>query len=171
MTEIDESPGKICPDCQTWKPREAFARDAGKPDGLYYCCKACHSERSRKWHQATYNRETKRLKNVRAFYNLTAEAYHALLVAQGGACAACGQVETRLDPRTKQIKNLHVDHDYTTGKVRGLLCSGCNTALGQLGDDPERIRLLLAYAERHHNSSEAEVASVARPKERRHRNG
>jgi len=40
---------------------------------------------------------------------------------------------------------VHVDHCHQTGRFRGVLCSGCNTALGLLGDDPARIRALLAY--------------------------
>lgn len=44
---------------------------------------------------------------------------------QGGACAICRQVSDG---------TLHVDHDHETGKVRGLLCFDCNTAIAKLGD-------------------------------------
>lgn len=44
-----------------------------------------------------------------------------------------------------EIKALSVDHCHASGRVRGLLCSSCNTALGLLGDDPDRITALLAY--------------------------
>jgi hypothetical protein len=47
--------------------------------------------------------------------------YEALLAAQGGGCAICGN-----PPKTRR---LHVDHDHKTGKVRGLLCHRCNRAL------------------------------------------
>jgi hypothetical protein len=40
---------------------------------------------------------------------------------------------------------LHVDHDHTTGEVRALLCSGCNSAMGMLKDDLYRMQALLAY--------------------------
>lgn len=50
-------------------------------------------------------------------------------------CDSCGEVRSRMA----------VDHCHDTGAVRGLLCSNCNTALGLLGEDPDRILDLLAY--------------------------
>lgn len=51
----------------------------------------------------------------------TAEAYDAMLEAQGGGCAICGN-----PPKSRR---LHVDHDHKTGAVRGLLCHRCNRGL------------------------------------------
>jgi hypothetical protein len=67
-----------------------------------------------------------------------------MLAAQGGVCAACG--ETPSPRRGKSIWN--VDHDHSTGRVRGILCTGCNSAIGHLQDDPERCRKAAAYLER-----------------------
>lgn len=78
-------------------------------------------------------------------YGLTVERLAAILEA---GCAACGSTD-----------RLHVDHDHvccpkgssprSCGEcVRGALCHSCNTALGLLGESPDRIRLLLAYASR-----------------------
>jgi hypothetical protein len=83
-------------------------------------------------------------------YGITDEHYQTMFLAQDGTCAVCKQPETAIDTRTQRIANLHVDHDHKTGKVRALLCRGCNTAYGLLGEDPERIRLLLRYAETNH---------------------
>lgn len=47
------------------------------------------------------------------------------------------------------LRSWHKDHDHTTGKFRGLLCHGCNVALGFLKDDKNRIAGLLLYLERH----------------------
>jgi hypothetical protein len=52
---------------------------------------------------------------------LSVEEYDAMLKAQGGGCAICGN-----PPKTRR---LDVDHDHKTGKVRGLLCHRCNRAL------------------------------------------
>ena len=66
--------------------------------------------------------------------------YEELLRTQGGVCAGC------LTAPTDALR-LAVDHDHTTGEVRGLLCRGCNTGLGQLRDDVVRLRRLADYLE------------------------
>lgn len=81
-------------------------------------------------------------------YNLTLEDYEAMLAEQGGVCAICKQ-----EPRTAKLQ---VDHDHETGKVRGLLCVSCNSGLGHLGDDYNRVLLAAEYLRRegivHHES-------------------
>lgn len=52
---------------------------------------------------------------------VTDEGYEALLEAQGGGCAICGN--------TPKTRRLSVDHNHRTGRVRGLLCYRCNRAL------------------------------------------
>lgn len=54
-------------------------------------------------------------------YGLTLEQHASMLAEQGGLCAIC-----RCPPADEK-KPLHIDHDHKTGKVRALLCSGCNT--------------------------------------------
>lgn len=45
-------------------------------------------------------------------------------------------------------KRLHMDHDHATGEYRGLLCNGCNSSLGFLKEDPDRIIKLAEYIKR-----------------------
>lgn len=54
-------------------------------------------------------------------------------------------VEQCANPGCTNTKRLHIDHDHETGAVRGMLCSGCNTSLGQLREDVARIRGLAEY--------------------------
>jgi hypothetical protein len=48
-----------------------------------------------------------------------------------------------------QVKKLAVDHCHKTGKIRGLLCQGCNMALGLLKDSPAIINNLARYINKH----------------------
>ena len=72
-------------------------------------------------------------------YGITLEQYATLLLEQGGACGICG--------RRDNLPNKHfaVDHCHKTGRVRGLLCSRCNSGLGSLGDELERVQKAIAY--------------------------
>jgi hypothetical protein len=62
-------------------------------------------------------------------YGVTDDVFNTMLAAQNGLCAICGKPETSLG-RTGRVKPLSIDHDHATGKVRGLLCHGCNIRLG-----------------------------------------
>ena len=66
-------------------------------------------------------------------YGITIEDYNNLVVKQGGNCAICGIHKTKLS------KPLYVDHCHNTGKVRGLLCQKCNSALGLLNDNADTV--------------------------------
>lgn len=71
-------------------------------------------------------------------FGLTREQYNDL-AARG--CRCCG------GPPVGGRNYFSLDHDHATGKFRGLLCNLCNTALGLLKEDPERIEKLNIYAE------------------------
>jgi Recombination endonuclease VII len=55
-----------------------------------------------------------------------------------GRCDICGR-EALLDS----------DHDHHTGQPRGLLCRGCNVALGLLKDSETSLTAALAYLRRY----------------------
>lgn len=65
--------------------------------------------------------------------------------AQDGRCAICGDKETYGEGTRK----LPVDHNHTTGKVRGLLCSACNLSIGKMKEDPVLFRKAALYLERY----------------------
>ena len=130
-----------CSSCKWSRPLDQFARDRSRPTGISPVCKPCRNE----W--AHSNRDTTRrveyANKLLRRYGMTIEQYDIMLRAQEGRCAIC-----RTDkPKGHGGKTFHVDHDHTTGRVRGLLCSPCNSGLGHLGDDPDRIRAALAYLE------------------------
>lgn len=78
---------------------------------------------------------------LRERYNITLDEYDRMLETQGGTCAICHQAPNG--------RRLDVDHDHTTGKVRGLLCIYCNRAIGLLHDDPELCKTASKYLKEH----------------------
>lgn len=78
---------------------------------------------------------------VKSKYGITWAEYARLQDVQQGRCACCGQPPPG-------GKRLYVDHDHVTSVVRGLLCQGCNSGIGMLGENPERLRRAAAYLER-----------------------
>jgi Recombination endonuclease VII len=94
---------------------------------------------------ATYRQSSKARRNhlkhaLRHKYGLTLDPYDARVRAQGGRCAICRQL-----PNGMYNHRLHVDHDHTTGRVRGLLCGNCNSGLGSFKDDPLRLHSAITY--------------------------
>ncbi|MFE5188252.1 endonuclease VII domain-containing protein [Streptomyces sp. NPDC056628] len=73
-------------------------------------------------------------------------------------CSRCGEVGPRAAFATScstpdglharcPAPAVHVDHCHETGRVRGVLCFNCNSAIGKLGDDPDAVRRAAAYSE------------------------
>lgn len=75
-------------------------------------------------------------------YGLSVEQFMEMLSNQGGVCGICGGVTLN--------KSLSVDHNHTTGQVRGLLCHRCNTAIGLLNEDVEIMYKVIKYLD-HYN--------------------
>lgn len=84
-------------------------------------------------------------------YSLSWEDYVKMYESQQGMCAICS---VNISPYKGGIdKVARVDHNHTTGKVRGLLCSGCNTAIGLLKDCPVLVSKAEAYLQKDINDS------------------
>lgn len=94
-----------------------------------------YKERDRK---RSSNRKIKTKEyTLKRLYNLTLNEYYDILESQNNGCSICGA------QKSKSKDFLCVDHDHTTGNVRGILCDNCNRGLGLFGDDPKN--LLSAY--------------------------
>jgi hypothetical protein len=85
------------------------------------------------------SKENSRKRKLVKVFGISSETYNALFDSQNGLCAICGKSST---------KRLAVDHNHTTGKVRGLLCHRCNTSLGLLDEDLNSIKKMLEYLEK-----------------------
>ncbi len=74
-------------------------------------------------------------------YGITFAQYSEMLLKQNGVCAICFE-------KNQIHERLFVDHCHATGKVRGLLCHDCNSAIGFSKDNTARLRAMIAYLER-----------------------
>lgn len=95
---------------------------------------------AREWQRERAGRMSARDKFSRHLrrYGLTFAGYSALILDQLGLCAACNLA----------APDLEVDHCHETGRVRGLLCRNCNSALGHARDDVDRLHALIRYLTR-----------------------
>ncbi len=75
-------------------------------------------------------------------YNLTEEEYINILHKQKSCCAICKKKIATLKGKRG---GLNIDHCHKTGKVRGLLCTTCNTALGKFKDNTEYLQNAINY--------------------------
>lgn len=68
--------------------------------------------------------------------------YEKAFQRQDGKCAICGCVLN-----SSRYTRFAGDHDHKSGKLRGLLCTNCNTALGLFKDSTERLSNAIKYLE------------------------
>lgn len=78
-------------------------------------------------------------------YGITYNDYIEMLEQQSGVCAICGEPETAKKKKSNGPRLLAVDHDHETGKVRGLLCTGCNQGLGNFEDSVYKLHQAAKY--------------------------
>ncbi len=112
--------------------------------------KAIESREYRKREKASGKKRTyeqEKHNSLKKAFGITLEQYNAMLKAQNGVCAICGQPEKRSYKATGRVMQLAVDHCHKTGKVRALLCGPCNHGIGNFREDAELIHKAIAYLE------------------------
>jgi protein-arginine kinase activator protein McsA len=144
--QYNVKPTKICRVCEQEKPRSEFyerkglATTAGRAV-LRGECKECTLADRKAFHSD--QPEEKRRNNLLKSYGLTFKQYNEMLERQGGGCAICGTTSNK----NLVSWSLSVDHDHSSGRVRGILCNSCNRAIGLLGDDLDRLKRAVEYLE------------------------
>lgn len=85
--------------------------------------------------------------HLKRTYGITYENYLEIYKSQGEVCAICGRTELRrsYENKREQLLPLFVDHCHTSGVVRGLLCSKCNTGLGMFEDNKQSLSKAISY--------------------------
>lgn len=105
-------------------------------------------------YQARYQKVSRALKceaykgvELKRRFGMSIAEHNDLVAKQNGLCAICNQPESSVI-RGKTV-SLAVDHCHATGKIRGLLCTKCNRALGLLNDSVGLLKKAIAYLESH----------------------
>ncbi len=106
--------------------------------------KAARLEAQRKYYRTDRYKEKNKERQYLRKYGVTRAVRDALLAGQGGRCAIC---HNPVDFKNGTL-GAALDHCHNTGRLRGVLCRGCNTALGSMKDSPDRLRAAALYLER-----------------------
>lgn len=154
-----QSAKKACTTCKQILPLSEFGLREGRPRSQCRACvnrgnKAAREKRrardpeaykadTARWNKRV--RENRGPEKERQFnrksalrrYGMTHACFDRLFAAQGHACAICKETGTGI--------RWVVDHDHSTGAVRGILCSPCNVGLGVFRDDPARLGAAISY--------------------------
>lgn len=159
-----------CTGCNTTKIITEFVKDKYDKSGFTYRCKKCRNKASYEWNQNNKDKvKAANLKNrdkrkqfynspegiissrkahLKRIYNLTLDAFDKMLEDQNFKCAVCEGNETHDKHRV-----MAVDHCHETGKIRGLLCFKCNSALGNFNDNKQLLINAIKYLEKHESTT------------------
>jgi hypothetical protein len=170
--KIRESDPKQCIKCGEVKPLNEFTfhnRNKGQHRNF---CHDCEKEWISKYHKTPHGKQKRKewvennkekileykklykhdaLKQARlkvyhrtrwllVNFNMTVNDYMTMYEQQDGKCAICGTNEMN-----GKRKNFCIDHNHTTGKVRGLLCHNCNVSVGLMKESPELFNKAATY--------------------------
>lgn len=118
---LGEAAEATCLDCGRTKLRDQFNDNWRVRRGHSPYCKACS------------------LAHVRIARGVHRDDAY-MVCPDGHRCDICGDAGSE--------RGLFLDHDHTTGRFRGWLCHGCNSAIGQLSDDPQLLGAAISYLTR-----------------------
>lgn len=128
--------GKTCIECGVLKAAPAFAASNREQDRYCARCLDCQAQlKATRVRRRGKGRDWKKQK-----YGMSIREFDRMLSAQQHACVICRKPHSSDKP-------LCVDHEHASGRVRGLLCGHCNTAIGYLRDNPMFCRLAAEYLE------------------------
>lgn len=112
---------KECKQCKETKAIHLFHKQPTCKNGISSKCKVC------------FNKQTLEGKNQKRYGLSTAETVEF----KKAGCELCGT-----------LKNLHIDHNHETNKIRGCLCTNCNRGLGHFQDSSELLIKAAQYLEK-----------------------
>ena len=156
---------KTCTACGQTKPIGFFGKAAAYKDGHRSQCTPCRSAKNAKYVAGQLGPRRKadpvatRRTKLKQRYALTEFGFAELLAKQNGGCAICRSANPG-----GRWGVFHVDHCHETGQVRGLLCHGCNIALGAIGDSLTGVLRFMSYLTSHEQSAKSKATQLENSK-------
>lgn len=95
-------------------------------------------------------------------YGITIADYDRMLENQNFQCKMCHRTLDEVIKPTSSNARLCVDHNHTTGKVRGLLCTLCNSMIAHARESIKILEAGIQYLQEEEIAWSAEQ-SVAAP--------
>lgn len=128
---------KQCKKCKCTLPIDKFQKDVSKKDGVRPECKTCTAAKRKE----RYNVQSVRVNNLNKKFKGKdpIKFYEDSFKKQKGCCAICSS------PENGRYNHLSIDHDHSTGVLRGLLCNNCNRALGLFKDNADVLLKAVDY--------------------------
>ena len=135
---------KKCSSCHQSKFLNDFWKDKHASTGFSCQCKSCKGEKHKQWRDSGGGIESRTRAYRRRSWkqhgiNINIEEYDNLFSQQKGKCAICGRHQSEMKFR------LAVDHNHTTGLVRGLLCNKCNFVVAAIESNGDKIEKAKSY--------------------------
>jgi hypothetical protein len=124
-----------------WLLRPKGRFDRSTKDGSAAYARAYREANPGRWRHAHFKNN----------YGIDEIEYHRMLKENGDHSFICNQ---------EPAQGFVVDHNHDTEELRGLLCKQCNYAMGQFGDDPERLRRATEFLELRDRSKRSPDPSV-----------
>jgi cell fate (sporulation/competence/biofilm development) regulator YlbF (YheA/YmcA/DUF963 family) len=171
---------KLCSRCDILHPITLFRKNKCNKDGYSRYCKNCDNEynklfnsidgyqqnqhekreingKSKAYRQTEKYKINQRRYTLKRCFGITVYEYEEMYKSQNGKCNICGKEETSYDKKQGVLRRLSVDHDHKTGKVRGLLCSNCNLAIGKMNEDISILKSAIEYLEKYNGGDQKEI--------------
>lgn len=150
---------KICACCKEEKPYLDFHKKKKSKDGYHSYCRICTAKKNKEWVQNNKEQQALSCKNwysknkekanlsgtnwhYKTNYGISYQQFLDLATKQGNICLICKRDLTFLE---KKDSRAVLDHCHTTGKIRGVLCNSCNTALGKFKDSIDILQNAISY--------------------------
>lgn len=109
----------------------------------YYRNREYYLKKSRLRAQKPEIKERAKFLKIYMSYGITKEQYNLILNKQNNKCAIC-----EIDFSLLTLRQIHLDHNHETGKVRGILCYKCNLAIGHAKESSGLLKKCADYLDK-----------------------